>query len=117
MKRVFLIPVFVGLTVFSPAPSYAETRVYVTFSVGGAVVIGAGMVYWSISSTSRVSEHKPSVEAMSDLPLPAAGTAFRFQSNDRQAMKPDPVLPEPMPILPVRQDTSQIEIPLLVFRW
>ena len=117
MKRWFLIPVVAFLMFFGPNPARADSQVYVSFSVGGAVVIGAGVVYWGVSSSSRVSRYTPSEEdpnrlrtvqffpqllphfVQTHLPLEERTDAdFATFSNDPHA-------------------ASLVELPLFVFRW
>lgn len=124
MKRGILILMVAFLVILRPSLSRAETHVYVSFSVGGAVVIGAGVVFWSFSYTSQVSERKPS-EKNPDLSLTATASA----TNPLRAIQP---VPQPIPQFlsaegRARADftsipdgpraTSSIEVPLFVFRW
>lgn len=125
MKRRILIPAVVLFMLFWPCPSRAETHVVVTFSVGGAVVIGAGVLFWGISTSTRVSEHNPSGEKSNRLSLSTDQSAPRPTRSARRVTQliPHPVATEgrtgvefsPFPEGPV--ESSSVEIPLLVFRW
>ena len=59
MKR-FLAKTFFVLFVFSvlfaPSNARAETRVYVTASVGGGIIAGGAYIIWSIMYSARVAK-------------------------------------------------------------
>ena len=121
MRWRFLIPVMIFFMIASPSLSRADTRVYVSFSVGGAAVIGAGILYWSVSYTSQVSQRKPPEENPGRL-FPATDAS---ETDPFQALQPEPQqVPHEEPI---RADftgipdglraASWVEVPLLVFRW
>ncbi|MBI3995853.1 MAG: hypothetical protein HY349_07745 [Nitrospirae bacterium] len=121
MKKGLLILSVTCLILFRPGPGLAETRVYVSFSVGGAAVIGAGILYWSVSYTSQVSQRKPQEENPGRL-FPATDAS---ETDPFQALQPEPQqVPHEEPI---RADftgipdglraASWVEVPLLVFRW
>jgi hypothetical protein len=108
-----------------PTPGRAETHIYVSFSVGGAVVIGAGVVFWSLSYTSRVSERKPREENPNRRPLftsASASSPVPFM-NLRSIHRPRPYTAEegsrgdliPAPDGP--RAASSVGVPLLVLRW
>lgn len=123
MKRGILILTVAFVICLRPSLSRAETHVYVSFSVGGAVVIGAGVVFWGFSYTSQVSERKPSEEN------PGLLTSTASATRTLHAVQP---VPQPIPqflsagertradFTPVTDSphaVSSIELPLLVFRW
>jgi hypothetical protein len=117
MKRRFLTRLVGLLILFCPNLARADSQVYVSVSVGGAVVIGAGVVYWGVSSSSRVSESPPSEES----------------PNRLHAIQFLPQLPPQFvqSLLPIGERTradfgsipidarvaSLVELPLFVFRW
>jgi hypothetical protein len=121
MRRGILILVVAFLIVFRPGLGRAETRVYVSVSVDGAAVIGAGVLYWSLSYTSRVSEHRspeqnPGVLSLttdasrSNSPrstrlIPQSQTAEERTRADFASIPDGP------------RAASSVEMPLLVFRW
>ncbi|MBI3597826.1 MAG: hypothetical protein HY203_11815 [Nitrospirae bacterium] len=129
MKRRLLIPAVILFMIFRPTLGRAETHVSVTFSVGGAVVIGAGVFYWGVSYTSRVSEYTPSEENPDRLSL----TKDFAERNPSRTIRFLPqLLPQFVPpLVPVGERTradfvsllndprtaSTVELPLFVFCW
>ncbi len=125
MKRLILTSVIVLFMIFRPGPVRAETRVYVSVSVGGAAVIGAGILYWGFSYTSQVSEHKPSDENSGRL----SPTAPASEPNSPRTVHIMPqLIPKPVTTQePAAADaifvsagpfaSSSVELPLLVIRW
>jgi len=117
MKRRFLIRLVGLLILFGPNLARADSQVYVSVSVGGAVVVGAGVIYWGVSSGSRVSATAPSEENPSRL------RTIQFLPH----LPPQFV----QPIVPVGEGSraefgsipndspsaSLVELPLFVFRW
>jgi len=129
MNHRVLIPVVALLILFGPNPARADSHVSVSFSVGGAVVIGAGVIYWGVSSGSRVSESAPSDENPNRFSLTKDGYARNPSSKIRfpPPLLP-PFLPPPVPVVEwMRADfvslpndsraASIVELPLFVFRW
>lgn len=120
MRRGILILAVAGLILFRPSLCPAATRVYVSFSVVGAVVVGAGVLFWRLSYTSRVGEHTPSEErpdrlslttaSESDPPLGIRIAPQRFASEDRSRVDDRPFTND-------LRVPSSLEVPLLVFRW
>ncbi|HET6465351.1 MAG TPA: hypothetical protein VFH55_07060 [Nitrospiria bacterium] len=117
MKRRILIPAVALLILFGPKMAWADSQVYVSFSVGGAVVIGAGVIYWGVSSGSRVSRYTPSEEDPNRL------RTIQFLPQLFPQFDPPNVLLGERPradfaSLPNDSRTvSVVELPLFVFRW
>ena len=66
MKRiVVLLAAAVTLTLGSPASGAAETQVYVSIGVGGAVVVGGGLLLWGLTYTSQISRRDTEPNVMS----------------------------------------------------
>jgi len=121
MRRGILILAIAFLIVFRPSLGRAETRVYVNFSVGGAVVIGAGALFWSLSTTSQVSQNKPSEKNPGRLSLTTDASDPGFL-RDIQLVPPSlpaeaRTLADITLILPAPSEASSVEVPLLIFRW
>jgi len=117
MKRWFLIPVVAFLMFFGPNPARADSQVYVSFSVGGAVVIGAGVVYWGVSSSSRVSRYTPSEGDRNRL------RTFQFFPQFYPQFD-QPLVPlggrnraDSVSLAAHSRSASIVELPLFVFRW
>jgi hypothetical protein len=124
MKRGILILAMVFVMVLRPSLTRAETHVYVSFSVGGAVVIGAGVVYWGFSYTSQVSERKSPEENPNRRSVTAASASNSLRSIQLlPILMPQPFTAEertradfsPAPEGP--RAASSVEVPLLIFRW
>jgi len=129
MKRRFLIPLVGLLILFGPTLARADSQVYVSFSVGGAVVIGAGVIYWGVSSSSRVSESAPPEENPNRLSLRKNGSAENPVRTIQFVPQLSPQFVQPH--VPIGERTradfgsipndsrvaSLVELPLLVFRW
>jgi hypothetical protein len=120
MDHRFLISVGALLILFAPYPARADSHVSVSFSVGGAVVIGAGVIYWGVSSGPRVGESTPSDENPNRLSLTNDGFArklspairFRPPYNGDKRPRADFVsLPNDSRAAPI------VELPLFVLRW
>lgn len=94
-----------------PSAVSAETRVYVTFSVGSAIAVGGGLIFWGVSYSTRVSRNLES-PTVSD---PSSGpSAASFQAPDRSngfLMEP----PDTIPRNP--RDAGLPGLPLFVYRW
>ncbi|MBI3611209.1 MAG: hypothetical protein HY204_10995 [Nitrospirae bacterium] len=125
MKKGLLILSVACLILFRPGPGLAETRVYVSFSIGGAVAIGAGVLYWSFSYTSQVSEQKPSEENPGRL---SSTTDASELNPPRDIQLFSQLTPQPLTAQErTRADftsaidgpyaASTVELPLLIFRW
>lgn len=117
MKRRFLIRLVGLLILFGPNPARADSQVYVSFSVGGAVVIGAGVIYWGVSSSSRVSESAPSEKNPDRL-----RTVQFLPRLPPQSVQPLVSVGEPSRVDfgSIPDDSrvaSLVELPLFVFRW
>ena len=117
MKRRFLIPAVALLILFGPRLARADSQVYVSFSVGGAVVIGAGVIYWGVSSSSRVSQYTPSEEDPNRL-----RTIQFLPQLFPQLDQPNLLLGERprADVVSLPKDSravSVVELPLFVFRW
>jgi len=125
MKQAALILIIAFVMILRPSPGRAETHVYVSFSVGGAVVIGAGVVFWGFSYTSQVSERKSPEENPDGLSLTPSASAsspsrsikllsmrlpqsFTAEDQTRAGIIPAPYGPRAAP---------SVEVPLLVLRW
>lgn len=122
MRRGILTLAIVFVMVLRPSLTRAETHVYVSFSVGGAVVIGAGIVAWSFSYSSQVSEHKPAEESPSRLSLTMesseSGPLRMIQDGQKRLPQLIPQRPEVITRLSNGpRAASSVEVPLLVFRW
>ncbi len=125
MRRGILILAIAFVMIVRPVPGRAETRVYVNVSVGGAVVIGAGALFWSFSYTSQVSLNKPSEKNPGRLSL----TTNAFDPGSLRDIQLIPqLIPQSLPaeertcvaitsLLHVPYETSSVEVPLLIFRW
>jgi hypothetical protein len=122
VKRGILILSIVFVTVFRPSLSRAETHVYVTFSIGGAVVVGAGVVAWSFSYSSQVSEHKPSQESPGRLFLTMisseSGPLRMIQDGQNRLPQFIPQISEIATRLSNGpRAVSTVEVPLFILRW
>ena len=113
MKRIGLIAGFALWSVLHPSLREAEARVYVTVSVGGMVIVGAGVIFWGVSYTSRIG----------DLNVPPSETRSKalFSTRDRMkisAAAAPRVIPEAGPERKLTPGgLTEIEIPILVYRW
>jgi len=117
MKLRFLIPAVAIFILFGPKVARGDSQVYVSFSVGGAVVIGAGVIYWGVSSSSRVSQYTPSEEDPNRL-----RTIQFLPQLLPQFVQPHVPLGErtraDFVSLPNNSRAATIiELPLFVFRW
>lgn len=121
MRRGILILAIAFVMIVRPSPGRAETRVYVNVSVGGAVMIGAGALFWSFSYTSQVSQNKPLEKNPGRLSL----TTNAF---DPGSLRDIQLIPQSLPaeertrvdittLLYAPYETSSVEVPLLIFRW
>ena len=109
MKRtVIALVIGLSLALWPFEDSVAETRVYVSFSIGGAVIVGGGLLIWSLTYSSQVSRNEP------DLPAaPSLIGSFTGVREGRETTATDLFVekrPEPVP-------PPLLELPLLVFRW
>jgi hypothetical protein len=129
MKRRYLIPVVVLLSLLGPNLARANSQVYVSFSVGGAVVIGAGVIYLGVSSSSRVSDSTPSEENPNRVSLTPPGSV---ENPLRTLYFLPQLLPHFLqPLVPPGEQphgnfgflpnnsraASTVELPIFVFRW
>lgn len=109
MKRTVIALVMgLSLALWPFEDSVAETRVYVSFSVGGAVIVGGGLLIWSLTYASRVSQNEPDPQA-----APFLISSLTDASERREATATDLFVekrPEPVP-------PPLLELPLWVFRW
>jgi len=124
MKRTVVALVLgLSLALWPFEDSVAETRVYVSFSIGGAVIVGGGLLIWSLTYASQVSQFVPRIEHSSHLrfevnePNPQAAPSligsFTGVREGRETTATDLFVekrPEPVP-------PPLLELPLLVFRW
>jgi hypothetical protein len=125
MKRRILIPAVVLFMLSWPGPSRAETHVYVSFSVGGAVVIGAGVLFWGISYSSRVSENEAPGGPSNRLSLATEKSAPKPTRSVRLITEliPQPAATEARtrfelgPVSRGPAESAFVGMPLLVFRW
>ena len=109
MKRTVIAFVMgLSMILWPIATSAGETRVFVSFSIGGAVIVGGGLLFWSFTYTSRVSQNEPDpgttpsrVRSLTEAPGQTQQTAADLWVE----RWPEPVQPLP------------IELPLWVFRW
>ena len=51
-----ILVLFVFFVLFAPSNARAETRVYVTASVGGGIIAGGAYIIWSIMYSVRVAK-------------------------------------------------------------
>ncbi|MFQ5596945.1 MAG: hypothetical protein ACE5GK_02740 [Nitrospiria bacterium] len=85
-----------------------ETRIHIQWSIGGAAVIGGGILWWKITHRTRVSQSQqtpPTADKHAVLPHNKTDRTRALSSHHREAgtNRPNP----PMPF----------HIPLFVFRW
>jgi hypothetical protein len=102
MKRIVaLLIAALALTVGSPSAGAAETRVYFSISVGGAMVVGGGLLFWSLTYGSvRVSKRGTEPQPIPSL-LSSVGDDPLPLHSDRST---DP-------------NEDLIRLPLLIYRW
>jgi len=114
----------VFLAIAFPNPVRAETHVYVSFSVGGAFVIGAGVVFWSFSYASQVSETKSPEErpdrllrtTASDLPS-RSGIESGLNRVPKSLTTDDRTRADSIFLPDGPREAPSLEVPLFTFRW
>lgn len=115
MKKSSLtvIVMTVSLLFGSGIPQAAETRVYIQFSVGGAVMVGGGILWWGITQRTRVSRNLQASAPLDPHPFffddkTNGITSLSFHQRERvQKEGGNPFHAPPMPF----------QIPLFVYRW
>jgi hypothetical protein len=109
MKGMIAAAVVAALLLSVPAAAGAsETRVYIRFSVGGSLIIGGGILFWSIGTASRVSENVGQTSDSDGL----------FTS--RSAAKPAQKVTSDFPAADAISDEAGdilIAVPFYVFHW
>ncbi len=107
-RTVIALVMGLSLALWPFEDSVAETRVYVSFSIGGAVIVGGGLLIWSLTYASQVSRNEPDLQA-----APSLISSFTDAPEGREATATDLFAekrPEPVP-------PPLLELPLFVFRW
>lgn len=92
-----------------PQTSYAgETRVYIGFSIGTAIVVGSGIASFNIGYSERISERQPASD-------PPSAFAEIKREGKNEALKPlfdrriDSQIDSPPPL--------RFELPFFILRW
>ena len=81
MKCIWIIPIVGLLLVIEPLTAEAgRTRVYISISVGGAVIVGGAFIAWSLTYGTRVSKKDP---GPSPLPSPAYSTTEFLEQRSK----------------------------------
>ena len=114
MKQIFFILLTATILLLRPLLSDAgETRVYVGFSVGTAIVVGSGIASFNIGVNQRVGEREPESGSTETDPPPALAEINRKAEtvppwsflDSRIDSQPDP--PQPL----------RFEFPFFILRW
>lgn len=107
-RTVIALVMGLSLALWPFEDSVAETRVYVSFSIGGAVIVGGGLLFWSLTYASRVSQDEPDPQAAPSLISSLTDTHERREvtATDLFAENRPGLVPPPL-----------LELPLFVFRW
>ncbi|MGH7274165.1 MAG: hypothetical protein ACREIQ_06905 [Nitrospiria bacterium] len=109
MKWIWIIPIIALLVVIDPLTAEAErTRVYISISVGGAVIVGGAFIAWSLTYGTRVSQKDPGPSplpalayALTELPGQTSNPAFdRFLQRSSSGNQP-----------------LALEVPLFIYQW
>lgn len=109
MKWISIIMMVAILLVYQPMTvEAASTRVYVSISIGGALIVGGGFLAWSLSYGSRVSKKDPN-----PTPLPSlASNVMEFQGEKFKTF-----VDRSFQISPEGFQPLKVELPLLVYHW
>jgi opacity protein-like surface antigen len=109
MKRRLCAAVLAALVFSVPAAAGAtETRVSIRISIGGSLVIGGGILFWSIGTATRAfRRHDPPSES----PVLSA-----FREGGFSAEKPAPDFSPRTEISDGWQDLW-MAVPITVFHW
>lgn len=97
-----------------PSRSQAgETRVYVGFSVGTAIVVGSGIAFFSVGVNQRVSGREPQSDTTEPDPPPVLAEISRKKTSSLPKIFPDfRINAQPDPPQPLL-----LELPLLILQW
>jgi tellurite resistance protein TehA-like permease len=91
-----------------PLKTEARSTVFISVSVGGAVIVGGAFIFWGISSGSRVGHREPA-----NTPAPPA--AYSLTDLQEQGS------PAPHNRLfqshPEETQALALELPLVTYRW
>lgn len=107
MKQVVIFLILVILVcITAKAAEASRTRVYISISVGGAVVVAGGFIYWGLTYGSEVSQK--------DHPaIPSVANSFR--ETQRRPFTP---------LIDFSEQNSglsfsplDMELPLFIYRW
>lgn len=109
MKQITVVFLIGWALLLWPQASHAgETRVYIGFSIGTAIVVGSGIASFNVGYSERISERQPASD-----PPPALAEIKR--EGKTEALKPfpdlriDSQLDSPQPL--------RFEIPFFILRW
>jgi hypothetical protein len=107
MRRIVVFAL--GFLLMAPPFSAlgAETRVYVTFSVGGAIALGGGLLLWNIHYVERLSKKEP-------IGPREEGLARLRQTGSQEPRQAE--LPQTREEVTLAS-ASRLEVPLFRFRW
>jgi hypothetical protein len=107
MRRIVAFALGFCLMV-SPLSAWgAETRVYVSFSIGGAIALGGGLLLWNLHYVERLSKTAPE-------PPPEERLSRLAQTGSQEPRQVEPPrIGEEVALAPV----SRVEVPLFRFQW
>jgi len=109
VKWVWIIPIVILLMVIEPLTAEAgRTRVYISISVGGAVVVGGAFIAWSLTYGTRVSKKDPSPS-----PLPSLAYAF----TELPGQTSHPAFDRFLQSNSSGNEPLALEVPLFIYQW
>lgn len=112
MKQI-IFGFLITLLLWPSLSQAGQTRVYVGFSVGTAIVVGSGIASFNVGVNQRVSGREPQSDTTEPDPPPALVELNREEET---------VLPKTFPDFRInaQPDSPQpllLELPLLILRW
>ena len=108
MKPLWVVGLTVLMLILWPLRAdAAATRVYVNLGVGGAMIVGGGVLFWHLTYASKISQKQGDPSHRSTL------TFLRIESNE-EGFK---LLGRSFLRSPPLEQPFVFEVPLFVLRW